>query len=65
MDTILVIDGIEYIGADTNAVLMNVGGEYFRVWYPGFGVAQNNINCLLAFESKLITRTFSCRRLAN
>ena len=69
MDTILVIDGIEYIGSDTTAVQVNVGGQYsitfFIVWYPAFGVTQNNIKCLLAFESNLITSTFSCIRLAN
>ena len=35
MDTILVIDGIEYIGSDTNAALMNVGGSTLEFGIQG------------------------------
>ena len=69
MDAILVIDGTEYIGSHTSTALVDVGGQYsttfFRVWYPAFGVAQNNTKCLIAFESNSITRTFSDIRISN
>jgi hypothetical protein len=69
MDTILVIDGIEYIVSHTTATLPNVGGQYSttscRVRYPAFSVTQNYIKCLIDFERNLITSTFSCMRLSN